>query len=315
MGDLFEEKKIKPMLISEMKAPFDSPDYLYEIKFDGIRCIAYIDKDKTDIRNKRNKFMLPLVPELKELHHSVKEKCILDGELVVIRNGVPDFFEVQRRTLMSDPFKIGLAGKQYPASFIAYDILYHKNAELLEIPLIERKALLQKTVSENLRLAISRVIEHNGTTLFDLAREKHLEGIVAKKKQSLYWLDKRTKDWIKCKVMASIDCVICGYIEKENHTITIVIGQYSGQTLLYKGHVTLGVGLRTLREYKYRIIDSPPFDFIPSGNENAIWLAPTLVCTIEYMPNEKDSLRQAVFKGVRDDKLPIECQTVETLHF
>lgn len=308
MEDLFISKNIKPMLIGEMESPFDSPDYIYEIKFDGIRCIAYLDENETDIRNKRNKLMIPIVPELSNLHKQAKSKCIIDGELVVLKDGMPDFFEIQRRALMSDPFKIKLSGSKYPASFVAYDILYYKDKQILDYPLMERKALLEKTVIENNSIAISRYIENNGIQLYNLTKERNLEGIVAKKKQSLYWLDKRTKDWIKCKVMASIDCVICGYIRKENNMASIIIGQYDQEHLVYRGHVTMGVGLRYLNKYKYEVLEYPPFEKVPPGNEDAVWLKPTLVCIVEYMPNEKNTLRQPVFKGIRDDKLPKECQ-------
>ena len=109
------------MLISEMKEAFNSPDYIYEIKWDGIRCISFLD-ESTDMRNKRNKLMIPLFPELTNLHKHVKVRCILDHELIVMKNGLPDFYEVQKRALMSNPFKIKLAS-QVSASIIAYDIL------------------------------------------------------------------------------------------------------------------------------------------------------------------------------------------------
>ena len=137
-------------------------------------------------------------------------------------------------------------------------------------------------------------------------KAKSLEGIVAKRKDSLYWQGKRTKDWIKCKVMSTEDCIICGYILKANNMTSLILGQYDNDVLIYKGHVTLG-----LNQYKYKVIDYSPFGFIPEGNINAVWLAPELVCIIESMPTEKDSFRQPVFKGIRDDKLARECVIVK----
>ena len=215
--DLFDSKNVSPMLISEMKAPFDSPDHIYEIKWDGIRCISFLS-DKTDMRNKRNKLMIPLFPELEDLYKQVKVKCILDHELLVLRNGIPDFYEVQKRALMSNQFKIKLAASKYPASIIAYDILYYKDKDITMLPLMERKKYLDDVVIENNLISVSRYVENNGIMLFNLVKEKGLEGIVAKRKDSLYWPGNRSKDWIKCKIMASDDCVICGYIPKENNT-------------------------------------------------------------------------------------------------
>lgn len=305
--DIFENKKIDPMLISELRDPFDSPDYIFEIKWDGIRCVSYLDKD-TDMRNKRNKMMIPIFPELQNLHEQVKVKCILDHELLVLRNGMPEFYEVQKRATMTNPFKIKLSSERYPASIIAYDILYYKDKDLTMLPLIERKKYLQDVVIENNYISISRYVEDKGILLFDLVKEKGLEGVVAKKKSSLYWQGKRSKDWVKFKVLDSDDCVICGYIIKEKSMTSLIIGQYDEDVLVYKGHVTLGVSLRILNQYKYKVIDCSPFGYVPPGNEDCVWLAPELVCIVESMPTDKGGFRQPVFKGIREDKTAIECQ-------
>ncbi|WP_455716847.1 ATP-dependent DNA ligase [Anaerosporobacter sp.] len=305
--DIFEAKGIKPMLISEQLEPYDDPGSIFELKLDGIRCIAYCD-DHTDLRNKRDMKLIPRFPELRDINKSCKEKCILDGELIVANNGLPDFYEVQKRTLMSDLFKIQLACSKLPASFVAYDILYYKDKEVTGLPLLERKSLLSDTVDESERISVSRYVETNGVMLFDLAKEQKLEGIVGKKKDSLYWFGKRTKDWIKCKLMSTDDCVVCGYIVKDNNMVSLVLGQYTHEgTLIYKGHVTMGVSLRLLNQQKYTVIDNSPFGYIPKGNDEAIWLEPNLVCVVESMPNDKESFRQPVFKGFRDDKTPREC--------
>ncbi|MCH1973499.1 DNA ligase [Muricomes sp. OA1] len=305
--DIFETKGVKPMLISEQQKAFNSSDWIYEIKLDGIRCIAYLDENGTDLRNKRDKKMLPCVPELKDINRQIKKKCILDGELFVLRNGMTDFYEIQRRALMTDPFKIQLASKKYPASFVAYDIIYDSGKMTTDLPLMERKKILQDTVVENNFISITRYVEENGIALFEAAKAQNLEGIVAKKIDSKYYFDKRTKNWVKCKVMATDDCVICGYIRKANNMTSLVLGQYDAGRLIYKGHVTLGVSLRVLNDYGYNVIQSAPFENVPSGNENAVWIEPKLVCIVESMPTEKESFRQPVFKGIRDDKLPHEC--------
>ena len=310
MSDLFEQKSIKPMLIGSDGEAFDSPDYLYELKLDGERCIAYLDpKSGTELRNKRNLKMLPKVPELSEIHKHVNCRCILDGELAVIKNGKPDFYEIQRRSLMSNPLKIELAARQNPACFTAFDILYYEDHSVCDLVLTERKELLRKIVhEETARFAVSRVIEQNGIAFYELAKSQELEGIVAKRKDSRYYFDKRTKDWIKCKNLKDDDYVVCGYIPKDNGMTSIVIGQYANGTLKYKGHVTLGVGgegFRKIRETPR--IEAPLFE-IPSGNEDAVWVEPSLCCTVKYMEKtESGGLRQPVFKGLREDKAPEEC--------
>ncbi len=309
MIDLFQDKAVSPMLIGMDAEPFDDPDFVYELKLDGERCIAYLDpKEGTELRNKRNLRMLPKVPELEELHACVKTRCILDGELAVLVDGKPDFSQIQRRSLMSNPYRIELASRKYPACFTAFDIIYHKGAPVTALPLMERKALLKKTVKmENGRFAVSREFD-NGTLFFQFAKEQGLEGIVAKRRDSKYYLGKRTKDWIKIKALLDEDFVICGYIPKENGITSLVLGQFDGDAMLYQGHVTLGVsGEEFVKIAALPGQDHPPFP-VPPGNEEARWVQPRLVCTVKYMQRTATGgMRQPVFKGLREDKLPEDC--------
>ena len=305
--DLFDEKNIKPMLISEMKAAFNSPDWIYELKLDGIRCLAYLNQTETDLRNKRNMKLLPRFPELRQIHRNVNGKCILDGELIILSNGVPDFYELQRRTMMSDSFKMELAYRKHPASYVAYDIIYYNGRQVTDLPLYKRKELLEEVVNETVDIAISRYVPEKGIELYQLADQQKLEGVVAKKRDSKYYFDKRSKDWIKFKRMSDEDFIICGFIRKGNST-TLILGQYKGTMLVYKGSVSFGVKHDFLSQYPCQILASSPFSLAPTFQEEVTWLNPTLVCVVEYMPNTKDSLRQPVFKGIRDDKAPEECQ-------
>jgi DNA ligase D-like protein (predicted ligase) len=308
--DIFESKNIKPMLIGEMKEVFDSPKFIYELKFDGERCVAYLDKtQETELRNKRNLKMLGKVPELSEIHKQIKYRCILDGELLVFKDGKPDFYEIQRRSLMSNTFKIKLASLKYPASFTAFDILYYKDQQVTDLPLMERKRLLEDNIIENKHILISRYIEEQGTTLYKLSEKEDLEGIVAKAMDSKYYFNKRTKDWIKIKNLMDDDFVVCGYIVKDKGVTSIVLGQYFRDQLIYKGHVTLGVSTTDFKIISSMTrINSPNIKEISKGNENAVWIKPDLVCKVEYMmETATGSLRQPVFKGLRNDKRPEDC--------
>ncbi|BCN30888.1 non-homologous end-joining DNA ligase [Anaeromicropila herbilytica] len=306
--DLFEQKAIKPMLISELTSPFNSEDWIYELKLDGIRCLAYLDAVHTELRNKRNMNLTPKFPELSSIHTSVKGKCILDGELIVLKNGVPDFYELQRRVMLSDTFKIQLGYTKHPASYVAYDLIYLNGEDMTGYPLLERKQLLQNIIVENDTLAISRYIETRGIELYQVAEQQKLEGVVAKRKDSKYYFDKRSKDWLKFKRLVDEDFVICGYQPNESKSYTLILGQYRADTLIYKGSVSFGVKTSFLQEYNLTRIDDSPFTLTPSGHDDVTWLKPELVCVVEYMPNTKDALRQPVFKGIRDDVLPTDCQ-------
>lgn len=210
---LFEDKNISPMLLSQEFAPFDSEYYIFELKLDGIRCIAYLDSNYVLLQNKRYKVLNDIYPELMDICSCVDKKCILDGELVCIdERGKPNFQNLQQRALLADAFKIRLKMDKFKVSFVAYDILYLGDKDLTSLPLVERKKILEKAVRENDKLSISRYIDKFGKKLFELTKRQGLEGIVAKLKTSTYQIGKRSKDWIKIKNLIDEDFYICGYI-------------------------------------------------------------------------------------------------------
>ncbi|SEU07953.1 bifunctional non-homologous end joining protein LigD [Lacrimispora sphenoides] len=308
--DMFDEKGIKPMLISERVDPYDDVDSIFELKFDGIRCIAYIDDQSTDLRNKRNMMLLPRFPELELLHEGCKQKCILDGELIVLVNGKPDFYEVQRRTVLTDPFKIELAYKKHPAGFVAYDILYYKDKPVTDLPLMERKKLLDEVISESDILSKSRYIETDGIAMYKFAEDFNLEGVVGKKKSSLYWFGKKSKEWKKIKVLKEEDFICIGYMFNKNSMTTLILAKYDDKNkLIITNHVSLGVSIAKLKQHGMKISDCP-IDSL-TGYADATWIEP-MVCTIEYMPSEKEGIRQPTFKSVRVDKLPEKCRLHNT---
>ncbi|WP_312433151.1 ATP-dependent DNA ligase [Lacrimispora sp.] len=307
--DIFDVKDIDPMLISERVDPYDDEESIFELKFDGIRCIAYIDNQTTDLRNKRNMMLLPRFPELELLHEGCRHKCILDGELIVLVNGKPDFYEVQRRTILTDPFKMQLAYKKHPANFVTYDILYYKDKQVTNLPLIERKKLLDEVISESDILSKSRYVETDGIAIYNFAEANSLEGVVGKKKSSLYWLGKRSKDWKKIKVLKEEDFICIGYMFNKNSMTTLILAKYDDKDdLIITNHVSLGVSISKLKQHGMKISDCP-IDSL-TGYAEATWIEP-MVCTIEYMPSEKEGFRQPVFKEVRDDKSPRECRIKE----
>ena len=307
--DIFEMKNIAPMLIAEERPAFDSPDWIYELKLDGIRCVAYLDKSGTVLRNKRNKDVTAIYPELGQIHRQVKKRCILDGEVFVLTGGRTDFFEVQRRALMTNTFRIGLAAEKLPASFVAFDLLYLGGEQIVDRPLLERKNLLQKTASDSVRMAVSRYIEKNGTSLYEAAEKQELEGVVAKRKDSRYYFGKRTKDWIKCKALMDEDFVVCGYYHGDGSVASVILGSFDAGRLVYRGHVVMGISRADYtRMTAAAAVDKQKYCGAFPNFEGAAWLEPELVCTVkfvEYTPG--DGLRQPVFKGLRVDKEPREC--------
>lgn len=303
MSDLFEEKNISPMLLYE-KAPFDDENCIYELKLDGIRCIAYIDSYSVVLQNKRHKDVTDIYPELAPMHGCVKNRVILDGELVFLKDGKPDFYRLQRRSLMTDKFKIELASKKDPVQFAAFDILYCDGRDLTGKPLMHRKSILEKEVTEGNGLSVSRYIEKSGIAFFELAKQQELEGIVAKRKDSLYHIGKRTHDWEKIKVMQDEDLLVCGYQPDGDGNIKdLILGYYDeNDTLCCRGKVYLGVSRsdkEKIAEFaKSHTVEKPWFD----KYRGAVWLEPELVGTAHFMrETENGGMRQPVWKGLRAD--------------
>ncbi len=305
MADLYEYKNISPMLLHEVKEPFDDENYIYELKLDGIRCIAYIEPKSVALQNKRFKELTPIYPELSDICKCVKNRVILDGELVVLTDGKPDFYALQRRSLMTDSFRISLAAKKNHVQFAAYDILYFNGKDLTDKPLMERKEMLSKNVKEGFNLSISRYLSTSGVAFFELAKKENLEGIVAKKKDGLYHIGKRTHDWIKIKVMQDEDLLVLGYQPDEDGKVKdLILGYYDNKgELKCRGKVYLGVSKaeqRIIGEFaKKNTVKKPWFD----KYKNVVWLKPELIGTAHFMhETENGGMRQPVWKGLRDDK-------------
>lgn len=308
--DLYDTRSAQAMLLTESE-PFDSKDYIYELKLDGIRCLAYVEPGAVDLRNKRNKWLNPTYPELEVLGTTVQKRAILDGELVVMSEGRPDFYSLQRRSLMTDPFKISLEAKRNPVLFVAYDMIYYDQEDLIYRPLLERKKMLASYVKEGGYLLISRFIEEKGMEFYQLTVDQNLEGIVAKKKDSIYQQGKRSKYWVKIKYLKEADFILCGVIFQEDGTIkSLRLGVYDQENLVDYGHVSMGISkedtkriLRHLREFS---LDEHPYHKLLK-TEKAEWMEPVLVGTVQFMMATEHGLRQPVFKGLRDDKDAVDC--------
>ena len=140
------------MLLNQSE-PFDDKDYIYELKLDGIRCIAYLDRNKVTLQNKRYKDVTEQYPELKEMFKCVKNRVILDGELVVLTDGKPDFYALQTRSLMTDKFRIEIAAKRNPVQYVAYDILYNDGKILADLAMNQPAAFAK--VVEQVKAALN----------------------------------------------------------------------------------------------------------------------------------------------------------------
>jgi bifunctional non-homologous end joining protein LigD len=314
-----------PMLATLVEKAFDDDDWLFELKWDGIRALAWCDNEtKLTSRNRRD--ISATYPELEKLHERVVAiDAVLDGEIVAMRNGRPSFEALQGRMNLQDRTAIGKASKQLPVTYVAFDLLYLDGRSLLSLPVEERKRMLSESVVEKLGLVqVSLAVEGEGRAVFATAESQHLEGMVAKKCGSPYRPGKRSKDWLKIKTTHDADVVIGGWTKGEggrSETIgALLVGTYKDGDLHYAGAVGTGFTDRLLGELSaaLRKVEASRCPFIddPSGSRNQFgkviknphWIEPCLVARVEFRElTSAGRLRAPSFKGLRDDKTPEQC--------
>lgn len=290
--------------------------------FDGTRTIAYIDKEKKSVRllNRRGNFFEERYPELQEIWKDVDaEKVILDGEVVVFKKGRPDFYLLEEREHISSKARIELLADLNPATYIVFDILHKDGQDLVELPLAERRSILEKTVKESKRLLLSIYVIGKGNEFFKEVKKRGLEGVVAKRMSSTYQIGKRSKDWLKIKALQTLDCIICGYTEGEGkrkpYFGALLCGVFHEGKLKYVGRVGTGWDEKCLEKIKKLLekieTEESPFEEIeedPTILEKVRWVRPELVAEVKFMELTEDlKMRAPVFKRLRIDKPIKDC--------
>jgi bifunctional non-homologous end joining protein LigD len=319
MVDWFE-RKIKPMLAFKSK-PFSSDDFIYEIKWDGTRCIAFVDVERKRLRmqNRRLMEISHRYPEI-DFFNFLNQNAILDGEVVVFHNGKPSFSLLQQREHIDSRLKIEVLSKRIPAVYIAFDILYtSKDGWIADLRLTERKKILEKVSCEAVRVVKSEFIEGRGFEFYEKAVEMGLEGIIAKKKDSIYQPGKRSHSWLKLKKKNTLDCIIVGWMEGEGWRSgkfgSLVLALMGKNGLFHVGQVGTGFDSEFIDWFYSRLrdieIQKPWFE--AEFRRKVHWVKPVYVCEVEFLEVTEDrKLRAPVFKRLRSDKSPEECK-IESL--
>jgi bifunctional non-homologous end joining protein LigD len=311
------------MLATSIEEPFDGDDWLFEIKWDGYRAIAFIVEGKVRLVSRNQNDLTPRYPELKDLPQFVKAKnAILDGEVVALdEEGRASFSLMQQRTGFRPHGRQGTANADVPVLYYAFDLLYLDGYDLRKLPLHARKEKLAAIIVAGDNLRYSDHYEKQGKALFEIARAKGLEGILAKKRDSIY-RERRTSEWLKIKIRHTLEAVIGGYTEPEGsraHFGSIVLGLYDKQgRLIHVGQAGSGFDQKSLAEIwkllKKRETKQNPFYGEVEALRKVFWVKPELVAEIEYaewtdgtVSGSGPKLRAPVFLGLRDDKKPQEC--------
>lgn len=285
-------KNIKPMLLGEIEKPFDSDDYIYEIKFDGIRAIIYAEPNKIKIVTRNLKDITSIYPELQNISKLVKRKTIFDGEIVMFDNSKSSFQKLQERSHLKNIKKINNLSVINPVSFVCFDILYD-GKDITKLNLISRKEILD-TYDENDYFIKSPYIRTKGKKLFNLIKKENLEGIIAKKINSTYQYNIRSNDWLKIKNLNKGIFYIGGYSYKDTHVFSIYLGEYENNKFNFVGKVF--VAKKDKLFDKILKLKKTKSYFQNYENENTNFIKPTIKCKIKYLERTKNgSLRQPVF--------------------
>ena len=297
---------VSPMLATLIEKPFDDENWLFEIKWDGYRALAFIDRGKVQLKSRRDLIWNQTFPLIAQSLENVNSQVIFDGELVVLDSkGKSDF------QLMQNYQKEGKGALYY----YVFDILYKDGEDLRSLPLIERKQILSKYLKQ-LSLPLVRYSSHvmkTGKSFFKEVSKHHLEGIIGKNASSSYQ-SKRSKDWVKIKAILTQEVVIGGFTAPRNSRKkfgALLVGIYDDKNeLKYSGHVGGGFSFDLLQkvydQLKPLIQKKSPFKPVPKTNTSPTWVKPKLVGEVSFSEWTKDSImRQPIFQGLRVDKNPI----------
>ncbi|MEO7215038.1 DNA ligase D [Mucilaginibacter sp.] len=304
---------MKPMLAALVDKPFDDKDWVYEIKWDGYRTLAFINKGEVQLLSRNNKSFNEKYYPITQLLESWKINAVIDGEILVSNDkGVSNFGALQNWRSEADG----------ELMLYVFDLLWYEGRNLMDLPLIQRQAILKEVLpTDDDRIRLSQVFTANGLEFFAAAEKAGLEGIMAKKANSPYLADNRSKDWLKVKINKRQEVVIGGFTKNEGTAkqfSSLLLGVYENGRFQYVGKVGTGFSDKLQKEmmaqFKPLIIEKTPFESEPDVNKpsrfrpnppkaKATWLKPELVCEVSFAEVTSDGVfRHPSFQGMRDDK-------------
>jgi bifunctional non-homologous end joining protein LigD len=312
---------ITPMLASVCDQPFDDPHWLFEIKWDGYRAVAFLEDGDVRLVSRNHNDLTAKFSELGGLATPVKAKnAILDGEIVVLDDeGRPSFSLMQQRTGFRSHGRQSTPRGDLPILYYVFDVIYLEGYDLRQVRLEERKRVLREVVSDSDILRYSDHFAGNGKALFNVAKEKGLEGIIAKKANSSYE-ERRSRDWQKIKITQTIDCVIGGYTDPEGarqYFGSLMLGLYNQKKqLVHVGNAGTGFNYALLKEISQVLknLESTGNPFTgPTEPKKAHWVKPVRVAEVKFTEWTHETnggglkLRAPVFMSLREDKDPKDC--------
>lgn len=310
-------ERVVPMLATAGQLPRDDGAFAYEIKWDGVRAVSYIRDGHLHVESRNLNDITNRYPEIHPIVEALDgHAAVLDGEVVAFdESGRPSFGHLQRRMHLANEIEVRQRMGEVPIAYVLFDILWVDGRTTMELPYEERRAVLQELVpAPGACWQVSTPHFGDGAALLEAARRQRLEGIVAKRADSIYETGRRSRHWLKIKIQRSQELVIGGWLPGEGNRTgrlgALLLGYYDEDGLRFAGKVGTGFSEKTLRSLgdmlAARARDTSPFvDKVPW--KLAKYVEPELIAEVEYTEwTHGNTLRHPSFKGLRDDKAPTD---------
>ncbi|WP_026914273.1 DNA ligase D [Christiangramia portivictoriae] len=291
---------IKPMLATAADGIFSKPGWIYELKWDGYRVLASISNDKVNLYSRNGINYNDKFSKLAQDLHNIPHDVILDGEVVILDDqGRPQFQQLQNYDSSS------------PADlrFYVFDLLYLNGHSTLDLPLLDRKSLLPDILEGLDRTFYCKHVDSMANAFYEKALKDGMEGVIAKKADSVYTPGYRSEKWLKIKGTKSEEVLICGYTDSKGAIFgSLILGIYRDNELQYAGNCGTGfsssVQQELLQKMQHLGVEKSPFsDTIKLKGRTPNWVRPELICEIKFSEwTENGRMRHPVYKGLRDDK-------------
>jgi bifunctional non-homologous end joining protein LigD len=292
----------------------EGSDWTYEVKLDGYRAIGLRTGGETILYSRNHKNFNKRFPQIAEALSDLPADTVIDGEVVALdESGRPDFHRLQHFTAEASRIH-----------YFVFDLLVFKGRDLTNLPLTERRKLLKSIKLRSPRIRISEQFDISAADMVSAVRKQGLEGVVAKRKDSLYEPGKRTGSWAKLRINRGQEFVVGGFTPGVHGLDSVIVGYYRGKDLFYVARTRNGFVPATRRsiyeKLKPLVTDKCPFVNLPETGrarwgdlldaekiKKCVWVRPKLVAVVEFLEwTEGDRLRHSKFVALRDDKNPRE---------
>ena len=308
--------KMEPMLATLVDQPFEEDGWFYEIKWDGYRAVSFINKGNVEIRSRNDKSFNDKFYPITQALKNWKINAVVDGEIVVVNEqGISDFGALQNWRSEAD-------GELY---YYIFDIIWLEGKNLSQVPLENRRIILDSVIPKTGIIKLSEYFKESGITFFETVKKMGMEGMIAKKADSIYSTGGRSKEWLKIKANKRQEMVIGGYTKNDDTNklfSALLVGVFKNKELSYTGKIGTGFNEKMQRDlvilFKPLIIKKAPFLQLPDINKpsrfrpdpphaTATWLKPILVCEVSFTEMTSDGvMRHPSFEGMRIDKKAAE---------